>query len=247
MSGIINKIPSRSKIIVTAATVDQGGTGVSTLTDGGILLGSGTGAITATAALADGEMLVGDGTTDPSIESGATLRTSIGVGTGNAVTFDKLTATTGVLFGSDTAAANTLDDYEQGIWTPAMQDGGSSFSYNDGDWGRFGYYTRIGNVVFIKGRLVLTGGTMTTGTVTISLPITPSGWGTGDIATILCRLDTSASVNAAYTSVLANVNTNSNGFAVRQVIDTGAQVPLYGTQLGSSGNISFSGHYFISP
>ena len=60
--------------------VGNGGTGASTLTDGGILLGSGSGAITATAVLADGEMLVGDGTTDPAIESGATLRTSIGLG-----------------------------------------------------------------------------------------------------------------------------------------------------------------------
>tara|TARA_R100001198_G_C5238187_1_gene215767 strand:+ start:1117 stop:2343 length:1227 start_codon:yes stop_codon:yes gene_type:complete len=65
--------------VVTLA-VAQGGTGVATLTDGGILLGSGTGAITATAVLADGEMIVGDGTTDPAIESGATLRTSIGCG-----------------------------------------------------------------------------------------------------------------------------------------------------------------------
>jgi len=45
--------------------VAHGGTGVSTLTDGGILLGSGTGAITATAVLGDGEILIGDGTTDP--------------------------------------------------------------------------------------------------------------------------------------------------------------------------------------
>ena len=60
--------------------VGNGGTGATTLTDGGILLGSGTSAITATAVLADGEMIVGDGTTDPSIESGATLRTSIGLG-----------------------------------------------------------------------------------------------------------------------------------------------------------------------
>ena len=60
--------------------VGNGGTGQTTLTDGGILLGSGTSGITATAVLADGEMLVGDGTTDPAIESGATLRTSIGLG-----------------------------------------------------------------------------------------------------------------------------------------------------------------------
>jgi hypothetical protein len=60
--------------------VGNGGTGASTLTDGGILLGSGSGAITATSVLGDGEMIVGDGTTDPAIESGATLRTSIGLG-----------------------------------------------------------------------------------------------------------------------------------------------------------------------
>ena len=72
---------------ITDLVVADGGTGVSTLTDGGVLLGSGTGAITAMAVLADGEMIVGDGTTDPVAESGATLRTSIGVGTGDSPQF----------------------------------------------------------------------------------------------------------------------------------------------------------------
>jgi hypothetical protein len=49
----------------TDITVADGGTGVSTLTDGGLLLGSGTGAITAMAVLADGSIAVGDGATDP--------------------------------------------------------------------------------------------------------------------------------------------------------------------------------------
>ena len=69
----------------TTVAVDQGGTGATTLTDGGVLLGSGTGAITAMGALSDGEMIVGDGTTDPVAESGATLRTSIGVAIGSDV------------------------------------------------------------------------------------------------------------------------------------------------------------------
>ena len=69
---------------ITDIVVADGGTGVSTLTDGGVLLGSGTGAITAMAVLSDGEMIVGDGTGDPVAESGATLRTSIGVGTGDS-------------------------------------------------------------------------------------------------------------------------------------------------------------------
>tara|TARA_Y100001937_G_scaffold20047_1_gene27890 strand:- start:137 stop:1630 length:1494 start_codon:yes stop_codon:yes gene_type:complete len=79
----------------TQLAVAQGGTGATTLTDGGVLLGSGTGAITATAVLANGEMLVGDGSTDPAIESGATLRTSIGVGTGDSPQFTDLTLTGG--------------------------------------------------------------------------------------------------------------------------------------------------------
>jgi len=49
----------------TDVVVADGGTGVSTLADGGILLGSGTGAITALAALAKGSVVVGDGATDP--------------------------------------------------------------------------------------------------------------------------------------------------------------------------------------
>ena len=85
----------------TDVAVAHGGTGASSLTDGGVLLGSGTSAVTAMAVLADGELIVGDGTTDPVAESGATLRTSIGVGTGDSPQF------TGIELGhaSDTTIA----------------------------------------------------------------------------------------------------------------------------------------------
>jgi len=62
----------------TDVAVAHGGTGASTLTDGGVLLGSGTGAITAMAVLGDGVMIVGGSSGDPVAESGSTLRTSIG-------------------------------------------------------------------------------------------------------------------------------------------------------------------------
>ena len=51
----------------TQLAVGQGGTGATTLTDGGVLLGSGTGAISATAVLGNGELLIGDGSGDPSV------------------------------------------------------------------------------------------------------------------------------------------------------------------------------------
>ena len=78
---------------ITDLAVADGGTGASSFTDGYVLLGSGTGAITALDVTADGAMLVGDGTTDPVAESGATLRTSIGVGTTDSPTFVNVTAT----------------------------------------------------------------------------------------------------------------------------------------------------------
>ena len=71
--------------VTGALPVANGGTGATTLLDGGMLVGSGTGAITALGVLADGEIYVGDGTTDPVAESGATLRTSIGVAIGSDV------------------------------------------------------------------------------------------------------------------------------------------------------------------
>ena len=74
-----------------------------------------------------------------------------GVGTGNDVTHNKLTATTGVLFGTDTAAANTLDDYEEGTWTPADTGGNITASA--------GWYTKIGNLVTCTARIATGSGT----------------------------------------------------------------------------------------
>ena len=53
----------------TALPVSSGGTGASSLTDGGILLGSGTGAVTATSVLTNGQLLIGDGTGDPTVST----------------------------------------------------------------------------------------------------------------------------------------------------------------------------------
>jgi hypothetical protein len=117
----------------TDVPVTDGGTGVSTLTNGGVLLGSGTGAITAMAVLSDGQMIVGDGTTDPVAESGATLRTSIGVGTGDTVQF------TGINLGhaSDTTIARasagqiTVEGTAVVLAGGANHDGFSDFVANE--------------------------------------------------------------------------------------------------------------------
>ena len=74
---------------------------------------------------------------------------NVGIGTTSpAVDLDvsgKIRASTGILFGTDTAAANTLDDYEEGTWTAGIAGtttaGSYTFSKNTGN------YTKIGNLV----------------------------------------------------------------------------------------------------
>ena len=52
----------------------------------------------------------------------------------------------GIQFNGDTSAANALDDYEEGTWTPAfIGTGGGSATYNS----RRGWYTKIGRQVTI--------------------------------------------------------------------------------------------------
>jgi hypothetical protein len=107
-----------STVLTTTSgiSVAQGGTGATSFTDGGVLLGSGTGAITPMGALANSAMIVGDGTTDPVAESGATLRTSIGVGTGDNVTHTDIIATgTADVQGDLTGTTATFSGIVDGI------------------------------------------------------------------------------------------------------------------------------------
>lgn len=58
---------------------------------------------------------------------------------------------TGVLFGTDTAAANTLDDYEEGNWTPVLSDGTNNATAAVGNGGQ---YIKIGRQVTCTGRVI---------------------------------------------------------------------------------------------
>jgi len=98
---------------ITDLAVADGGTGVSTFTDGGVLLGSGTDAITATAVLSNGQLLIGDNSGDPTLGTltGTTNQITVTNGAGSitlslpqsihtdadvefdSVTLDDLTAT----------------------------------------------------------------------------------------------------------------------------------------------------------
>lgn len=118
--------------------VADGGTGVSTLTDGGVLLGSGANDITAMSVLADGEFIVGDGTTDPVAESGNTARTSLGLGTGDSPTFTAVNiGSTSTTLSEPAAGRLQVEGIEVGKGTPTdghiITADGTTFS-NQAKW-----------------------------------------------------------------------------------------------------------------
>jgi hypothetical protein len=79
----------------------------------------------------------------------------------------------GISFNGDTAAANALDDYEEGTFTPSYSTTSGSFSAITYSYQQ-GWYTKVGNHVTAGGRIILSAYTQGTasGNVFINLPFT---------------------------------------------------------------------------
>jgi hypothetical protein len=77
----------------------------------------------------------------------------------------------GLTFNGDTAAANALDDYEEGTWTMGVSFGGASVGVTADNF--TGTYTKIGRQVTVNGYFVLTSKGSSTGSAKITgLPFT---------------------------------------------------------------------------
>ena len=78
---------------------------------------------------------------------------NVGIGTNSpAVALDvsgEVRASTGILFGTDTADANTLDDYEEGTWVPLIGGGTTqgTATYSQ----QHGSYEKIGRQITLRG------------------------------------------------------------------------------------------------
>jgi hypothetical protein len=74
--------------------------------------------------------------------------------------------TGGIQFNGDTAAANALDDYEEGTWTPDLQFGGAKVGMTYAV--QSGTYTKIGKLVYVIGLIGLSNKGSSTGTATVA-------------------------------------------------------------------------------
>ena len=141
--------------------------------------------------------------------------------------------------------ANTLDDYEEGTWTPALvaDTGPSSITYYD----RGGSYTKIGNVVYINvfiavgttfsgasGNLYITGLPFTSGGGSVNAPAM-TGW------------SSNLGYGAGYTLTPLIIYANTRIWMTRSISGSGYSfAPASGIVTGSPGTeLRFSGFYFV--
>jgi hypothetical protein len=145
----------------------------------------------------------------------------------------------GIKFNGDTAAANALDDYEEGTWTMGISVGGGSTGVVYGL--RTGQYTKIGRQVTVTGQLNITNIGSSTGFATITgLPFTVGALG-GFYASSANRWE-----NITYTGMLQTfAATSTTEIYLEQYSITGLQSPLTNANFLSSSSILISLTYFV--
>ena len=134
----------------------------------------------------------------------------------------KVTASTGILFGTDTAAANTLDDYEEGTWSPT---GGNDanitgVTYSDSR------YTKTGRMVTVSGKIA---GTITSTNsevrIKVTLPFLPhaSDWSSNGLVVGFLGSGLNRMANGAFTNGGNNTDFGFIYINGRQINTAGAQ------------------------
>jgi hypothetical protein len=141
-------------------------------------------------------------------------------------------ARTGVRLGAN-AAANNLDDYEEGTWTPTSNLPGATVS-------SYGKYTKIGNIVYIAGKIEFTGKTGTAVNVVIdSLPF--SGSNTSDAQTRPSAFPEGDLVNmATLVNNYGHFRVNGNQMQGVIVNSSGNTIYMSSNNFSSSGEFNFS-------
>jgi hypothetical protein len=170
---------------------------------------------------------------------------NVGINTASpAVPLDvtgNIRTSTGILFGSDTAAANLLDDYEEGTFTPTIAFGGASVGITY--LTQAAKYTKVGNKVSFSVVLTLSNKGSSTGNVSIAgLPYNISPATNADFIPITIG----AFINITFNTVPACVGiVNTNTVIFDEYISGGAQTALTNADFANDSTIRIAGFYFV--
>ena len=136
----------------------------------------------------------------------------------------------GITFNGDTAAANALDDYEEGTWTPVLAGGTSAGTYTYGT--QAGFYTKIGRKVYVTATLNNIATTSEgSGELRVrGLPFT-AGTGSSNIGQVFLDNFNFSSVAATLCSIVAP---SESYLTIREVVDSDSDTTMSVTDRNSS-------------
>jgi hypothetical protein len=170
---------------------------------------------------------------------------NVGIGTTTPATkldvSGSIRASTGILFGTDTASANTLSDYEEGTFNFGIAFGGddTGITYTS----RGGRYVKVGKKVTVTGFIVLSNKGSDTGAATITgLPFTV---GTGNSSYASATIGFISNVSATnYPTLFAFINTTRMNF--KETTNAGTQTDLLDTDFANNSSVIVTCTYFTS-
>lgn len=135
------------------------------------------------------------------------------------------------------ANANTLDDYEEGSWTPDLQFGDAKvdITYNN----QVGWYTKIGRLVSVSAHVSLTSKGSSVGNATIEgLPFTASA---GKHSTLSGRMVTITFANV-FQGYAAGGTTS---IKLEELTEAGVRTEINNTNFADTSSVIFSATYII--
>ena len=145
----------------------------------------------------------------------------------------------GITFNGDTAAANALDDYEEGTFTPTFVLGGGSATVDSSE--DLCMYTKIGRLVTVSGRIKVGSVSSPSSFLIITnLPFTVTNFGeNSSVNAATCNLYSLAS---SITGAI-NAEMHSQGILIRDNGATTGDVQNMADHIDDGTRIAFTGTY----
>jgi hypothetical protein len=157
-----------------------------------------------------------------------------------------VTAGKGIDFSGIGTAAEILDDYEEGTWTPKLQDGTLSDLEGVTYWVQNASYIKIGSRVFYQGNLVVNStGTLTGGVNIAGLPYTSKSSGEPPPSPVIVGQASSLALPSAGDSVGGWVGSGRTYIQMHKWSLTGGTDNLTAAEWSSQGGMIFGGSYEV--
>ena len=147
--------------------------------------------------------------------------------------------TNGLCFGTDTAAANALDDYEEGTWTMGVSFGGGNTGITYAS--NTGSYTKIGRQVTVNGLIVLTSKGSSTGAANMTgLPFVIPNFTQNYSAASLWLFNIDFANQFQAIGII-----NSTTISLYEITESGTLTPLEDVDFANNSEIIVSMTYFV--